>query len=208
MNRHAAKNIKKFRGVNRFALPDGCLKDSDINRRLEIPPEHGEALAAQLKKDVSFLCSQGIMDYSLLLGVHRRRFEILSDTSGGVGSAATLDANELTPGRVKTRASLKPVGTTMKLQRQPSAEMCGRFSGPEGNLAAAVEGPGIYYMGKHLLKNHVLCLPLHRFCTCCAGLIDILQEWNFGKKLERFFKTWIRGQDADGEQTAHIPITD
>jgi hypothetical protein len=33
-----------------------------------------------------------------------------------------------------------------------------------------------------------------------AGLIDILQEWNFSKKLERFFKTWMRGQDADGEK--------
>jgi 1-phosphatidylinositol-4-phosphate 5-kinase len=151
VNRHAVKEIKKFRGVNRFTLPDGCLKDSDISRRLEIPPAMGEALAKQLTNDVNFLCSQGIMDYSLLLGVHRRRFEILS---GGAGeyhtSGESVEANELlTTGKAK-RMSLKPVVPASKqLQRTVSSpEMSGRFSGPDGLGAAAVEGPGIYYMGK------------------------------------------------------------
>lgn len=39
-----------------------------------------------------------------------------------------------------------------------------------------VEGPGCYYF----------------------GIIDILQEWNWKKKLERFYKMYIRGKDGDG----------
>lgn len=42
--------------------------------------------------------------------------------------------------------------------------------------AATVEGPGAYHM----------------------GLIDILQEWNFDKKMERYFKIYFRWDDPDG----------
>jgi hypothetical protein len=30
------------------------------------------------------------------------------------------------------------------------------------------------------------------------GIIDMLQEWNFSKKMERFFKVCVLGQDKDG----------
>lgn len=30
------------------------------------------------------------------------------------------------------------------------------------------------------------------------GIIDILQEWNFHKRLERFFKVYFRFQDKNG----------
>lgn len=39
-----------------------------------------------------------------------------------------------------------------------------------------VEAPGTYYI----------------------GLIDVLQEWNLSKKLERFYKLYVRGLDGDG----------
>lgn len=48
---------------------------------------------------------------------------------------------------------------------------------PDGGLRARfVEGPGTYYI----------------------GMIDILQEWNWKKRIERFFKTWVRLYDPDG----------
>ena len=42
--------------------------------------------------------------------------------------------------------------------------------------ARTIEGPGFY----------------------CLGIIDILQEWNWNKKLERFFKIYFRCQDSYG----------
>lgn len=33
---------------------------------------------------------------------------------------------------------------------------------------------------------------------CCAGIIDILQEWNAQKKCERFLKIWFRCRDPEG----------
>ncbi len=45
-----------------------------------------------------------------------------------------------------------------------------------GMRARIVEGPGTYYI----------------------GIIDILQEWNFSKRLERFFKMYCKLLDGDG----------
>lgn len=33
---------------------------------------------------------------------------------------------------------------------------------------------------------------------CVIGIIDILQAWDFSKKLERFFKVYIRRKDREG----------
>jgi hypothetical protein len=40
--------------------------------------ETAKRLRRQLSKDADFLCSLNVMDYSLLLGVQRRRFEVVS----------------------------------------------------------------------------------------------------------------------------------
>ena len=47
------------------------LKDNDINFKLHLSPPDASRLASTLSADVRFLESQGIMDYSLLVGVHR-----------------------------------------------------------------------------------------------------------------------------------------
>ena len=80
------------------------------------------------------------MDYSLLIGVVRRRYEVV-DQASLILSSEGLGQDEK-----------------------------GAFH------AASVEGPGSYYM----------------------GVIDILQEWNFEKKLERFFKVYFKFADPDG----------
>ena len=81
------------------------------------------------------------MDYSLLIGVVRRKFGVVD-----------LEA-----------------GITQKLDNLGQDEN-GAFH------AATVEGPGSYFM----------------------GIIDILQEWIFEKKMERFLKTYVRREDPDG----------
>ncbi|XP_065175673.1 uncharacterized protein LOC135805550 [Sycon ciliatum] len=49
------------------------LKDGDLDRKIRVGPEAKQRLMAQLRKDVGFLASIGIMDYSLLIGI--RDFE-------------------------------------------------------------------------------------------------------------------------------------
>ena len=46
--------------------------------------------------------------------------------------------------------------------------------------ARAVVGPGRYFL----------------------GMVDVLQEWNFAKRLERFFKVWVLRKDPAGISAA------
>jgi 1-phosphatidylinositol-4-phosphate 5-kinase len=88
------------------------------------------------------------MDYSLLIGVVRRKFVVLERDR----SQQDQQSSNKLPGDI--------------FQRDPDG----------GMHAAVVEGPGTYYM----------------------GIIDVLQQWNWEKKLERFFKIYFKWEDGDG----------
>ncbi len=56
--------------------PRAPLKDLNwlaLKKRLYLGPEKRMLLIEQLEKDTKFLMSQGIMDYSLLTGIHHLR---------------------------------------------------------------------------------------------------------------------------------------
>jgi hypothetical protein len=87
------------------------------------------------------------MDYSLLVGVVRRKFEVMDRNTSSLQTCPETSTNDI-------------------FQRDADG----------GMHAAVVEGPGTYYM----------------------GIIDVLQEWNWEKKLERFFKIYFKWMDPDG----------
>lgn len=59
---------------------------------------------------------------------------------------------------------------------EEEAQQSTHSSFSKGMQARIVEGPGMYYF----------------------GIIDILQEFNFSKRLERFVKVYFKFQDPDG----------
>lgn len=90
-----------------------------------------------------FSLGQGLMDYSLLVGVKRQRFEVIKE-----------------PLVLRTSSKHSMIKSN-PFQKQD-----------DGGIAAAiVEGPGMFYF----------------------GIIDILQEWNLKKKVERFLKVVLFG---------------
>ena len=50
-------------------------KDLDLQTKIVIGPEAKAQLMEQLRKDVEFLCSLHIMDYSMLLGIYHHNQE-------------------------------------------------------------------------------------------------------------------------------------
>lgn len=90
------------------------------------------------------------MDYSLLIGVKRQRFEVL------------------------------PSDIESQNENSNNQDPLGRET--DGGLrVGVVEGPGKYYI----------------------GIIDVLQEWNWKKKFERYFKIYFLGKDSDGLSAIH-----
>ncbi len=53
--------------------------DNDIHQSIELHPAAAKAIFKQLKSDAQFLCSQNLMDYSLLIGVVKSRMEVLDN---------------------------------------------------------------------------------------------------------------------------------
>ena len=91
------------------------------------------------------------MDYSLLIGVRRRNFEILDSQT-----TVTKDLSAI---------------NLQSLQGNPfNQDVDGAFH------AAVVEGQGTFYI----------------------GIIDVLQEWNWKKYIERMFKIIFLQKDGNG----------
>ena len=137
-----------------------------------------------------------LMDYSLLIGVRRERFKVLdnanssNDTGDRMSRASIMRDTELsvTPsfdahGSLRNvRAGHASTNSTSSIVARPSmlttvpVEDAFKRDHDGGMRARLVEGPGTYYI----------------------GIIDVLQEWNFKKKMERFLKIYFKQYDADG----------
>lgn len=156
--------------------PNVVLKDMDLTTKLRFGKVEGKKLVHQLKRDSDFLCDQGIMDYSLLLGVIEVGYQVNHQnilTRDGsifmeniVAAARSEHDDSDRNGAVDT---LGASSSTRPRQRVKQSTQCLRTS-------EVVIGPGFYYI----------------------GLIDILQTWNMAKRFERFVKTVLLRKDPDG----------
>jgi 1-phosphatidylinositol-4-phosphate 5-kinase len=150
--------------------PNVVLKDMDLTTKLRFGREEGQKLLTQLKKDSDFLCDQGIMDYSLLLGVIEVSYQV-------------------NPQNILTRDGSVFIQDLMSESQQDIEEIEGMSQNARKNVtrpmkqsrmglrtSEVVVGPGFYYI----------------------GIIDILQTWNISKRMERFTKTFFLRKDPDG----------
>lgn len=65
--------------VNREHEPSIILKDNDVKSPFRLAPKMVTLMIQQLRKDAKFLSSIGIMDYSLLVGVHNTEYVVKVD---------------------------------------------------------------------------------------------------------------------------------
>lgn len=124
--------------------------DNDIHQSIELHPAAANAIFRQLKSDAQFLAAQGLMDYSLLVGVVKARMEVLDNVVPGEYSDELLkNLTRDNPFLLDSSGGLRPI---------------------------CVEGAATYYV----------------------GMIDLLQRWDIGKKVEYWFKTLVLGWDKEG----------
>ena len=135
--------------LDRKHVPNIVLKDNDLNYRLCLSERGAFDTCEQLNKDSEFLSRLGLMDYSLLIGVHIEKHSV-GDRSGGDGNQVQQDISTAVMGALQSR-------------------VCSR-------RAVFIEGPSVYYL----------------------GVVDILQEWNWEKQLERYFKILFKSAEPEG----------
>lgn len=184
VNRHgnARSRNKQGRLVNADRVHGApLLQDNDLLHTLSLHPRVAKEVASQIRRDVVFLRDNGRMDYSLLLGVRRERFKVHSD--GAQQQQDSLSSRfgyasipEDTSSSSQSSSSQQPPHHKNHLQSAPALEDPFRREEDGAMRAYIVEGPGMYYI----------------------GLIDLLQGWTWGKRLERLTKVYLKGCDADG----------
>lgn len=143
------------------------MKDLDLNFVFHIPKSWHNKLIWQIERDCEFLEAEGIMDYSLLVGVHFRDHE--DDFSPKIAVFAPsqkicimkeyLRGEEPFTAKVDSRKLLVQLGANMPAR----AEHVFHMNDPDSGRIYQV----ILYF----------------------GIIDILQDYDIGKKLERAYKS-------------------
>ncbi|KAK1930246.1 Phosphatidylinositol 4-phosphate 5-kinase its3 [Phytophthora citrophthora] len=117
---HARFDLKGSR-VGRHASPKehqrgsaGVLKDNDLLEKgfhLQMGMARRAMFLLQLRKDVEFLKSMKIMDYSLLIGVHDSGCELQNDLYTGTPTSDSSDSMNSQQGVVSLSLPASPVGS-------------------------------------------------------------------------------------------------
>lgn len=117
------------------------------------------------------------MDYSILIGVRRERFKVMNKDE--IGSAALSEdvAVRETEVDMPSQSFMESKGGWKLKGCDDQLHQDSFKRDHDGAMRALlVEGPGSYYI----------------------GIIDILQQWNWSKRIERYFKVYIKRLDGDG----------
>jgi hypothetical protein len=116
-NRGAARRVKRSE-LNPSSV--ATLKDNDLHSSLALNPMLAAYIVRQLEYDAAFLLAQGVMDYSVLLGIHT--------------------CKELRPRKLHCNATAAP-----RRFDQTGIKGAGPFD--QGFAAAHIEGHGVYHLG-------------------------------------------------------------
>ena len=188
------------------ATSSTTLKDLDLQRKVYIGAENKALFMEQLKKDVRFLASHHIMDYSLLLGIHDHKRE-QNYRALTTGNLITNDGFEIVT-RGDRHPSLSSTQGTGRVERSSTNEDSFISNGvhpwfrqdfgglrsytphhPIHNRNEQVDFPSTYD------GQSIYNLPID---TYYFGLVDIFQKYNVKKKSERFWKASVCRLDPNG----------
>ncbi|DBA02215.1 TPA: hypothetical protein N0F65_007625 [Lagenidium giganteum] len=178
--------------------PNVVLKDNDLRTRMRIGAEAGRELFHTLREDSLFLCSLGIMDYSLLLGVVDVEFEVESALTDRGHSKGKLRQTEVHNSSFRTTQS----SSSDALERTNSGHTVlsvRSLDNVEVTLAHreshdSQDSRALMKERRTMRQSERIFGPAYYY----VGIIDILQTWNWNKKLERFWKVYVNRADPDG----------
>ncbi|KAI9184666.1 Phosphatidylinositol-4-phosphate 5-kinase [Blastocladiella emersonii ATCC 22665] len=189
------------------------LKDLNwlkMNRQLMLGPDKAKLFTDQLEKDMVFLMTKNIMDYSLLIGVH----DLTKGNGAGAGDAAgggpqpfqVFEPNRMT---LQRNPSTPRADTMRKAIQQPEITRLDTISAlqlpPAPDPAAAGRNRSVF-LADHggFRSTDAYNRPLNELYF--MSVIDILTPYNTAKKVEHAFKAVTN--PADRKQISAVKPAD
>ncbi|GLE00568.1 hypothetical protein PINS_up009325 [Pythium insidiosum] len=207
--------------------PNVVLKDSDLTQKLMLDRDIALDLYKQLCADTDLLCSFGIMDYSLLMGVNEVEYLVDEGSEDGLPSPVNVNVpGAADPGYnpFTERSFMDPRGTGLANGGGIPASGVGvgvaASSRPRHHFSVSSNSEPVQGRGRKVSRQRD-----HRSASNASvsssgrrlprsgmrmantvvgpayyhlGIIDILQTWTFQKRMERFAKIVFKGVDGDG----------
>jgi 1-phosphatidylinositol-4-phosphate 5-kinase len=218
--------LKRGEDRSSMDLSKKTLKDCDLVRKIVIGEDNKRRLLEQLRRDADFLASIGVMDYSLLLGIHfcdedghnkRQSVARAPQRDSSVALSIAESENSLDIGDTIRSTSIS-VNTSMDLEKYKPIHLRkprrhGSSTGPpaakqshrdtSSYLIAPEEGY-VPWFRRDLggLRGADSC-PERR-CIYYMGIIDILQRYDWSKKTERFLKTKLLCKDGENISATNV----
>ena len=184
------------------------LKDVDLQKKIYVGSENKTLLMEQLRKDVNFLASHNIMDYSLLLGIHDHSRD-QNYKSLSTGNTITNDGFEIVT-RSRNPSLSYPHGRQAGCSDEEETLMSTGdlpwFRQDFGGLRSYTPHHPVHNKGEEAYfpemydSTNIDDLPV---ATYYLGMVDIFQKYNIRKKAERFWKTRFQQLDPN-----RISVTD
>eukprot|EP01035_Chromulina_nebulosa_P017917 gene17917-23537_t len=209
--------------VNRNHEPNITLKDNDLKYKIRLTQTTAFNLLNQLKKDAEFLYSIGVMDFSLLVGVHNTEYEVVPEDETTVRIITSIDDYKSksdrkpslsNPIKISNSSFIDEFDHTDVLSTNDEGEQVQLTTSPlhiakvqrlksiKGGLSPTKSlYPPSSVDSKESQRAQTRRLQVSRVVAPEAyylGIIDYQQKWNFKKKLERFFKIHFKGADPNG----------
>ncbi|KAK9279524.1 hypothetical protein L1049_013203 [Liquidambar formosana] len=176
--RYDLKGSSQGRTVNKFGVDEKTtFKDLDLDFQFYLNPLLQRRLLAQIKYDCEFLEAEGIMDYSLLLGVHIEAPHRGSFNGRSFSTRRTVPHNPL--------QRHEDIELTL-------ADICQQPDRPGFKFgvkmpARAIKTPRSE-MGSASFRRRVGAREPYNVCLY-FGIIDILQGYNVLKRIEHAYKS-------------------
>lgn len=198
------------RPTGRDHEPSRLFLDNDLNRKVTLQVDLANRVKAQLTRDSAFLESQGLLDYSMLLGVHRRRCLLTNESLLMVPRSAVKAEFR--------RRSWNKNATTTTTTNHHADNLESKEKDDENDTVSLPTIPVV----KHntiSMSTPVQTLRgsnIRRSRHCRFGeqtlqaawvegpalywisIIDFLQEWTWKKRTERVLKMIFRCKRSDG----------
>jgi hypothetical protein len=97
--------------VNGVHEPNVIMKDNDLKYKIRLPRPLAKSLMTQIENDANFLYNIGVMDYSLLVGVHNTQYAVKDDEEDGRLSTPTSPMSQMSPTSLASRFRSKTATT-------------------------------------------------------------------------------------------------
>jgi len=148
---------------------------TDENRHLILGPEKRKLLLEQLEKDAKFLQTMGVMDYSLLVGIHLRnkgnseniRMKLLATFAAVLATVKTKNSINRRSSVFERRMTYLPDDDEIETEKKDESI----FNNEDGGFISTDEN--------NVIQNEAYYM----------GIIDYLAPWDFKKIIEHYFKT-------------------